>query len=150
MQHRGIDDKAACAVLSIFQSQGPEFDQRLAALLVGESEDDMKVRQIIDQRCEASFEWQGEPVNLVFRPFTSAALEAAGLGTDKAVTGGVADFLARSLMDWDVEGDNGKPYPLDFDSLNALPVAFNVAAINAVVSGMTVPPTPGPASGGTS
>ena len=110
----------------------------------------MKVRQIIDQRCEASFEWQGEEVNLVFRPFTSAALEAAGLGTDKAVTGGVADFLARSLMAWDVEGDNGKPYPLDFDSLNALPVAFNVAAINAVVSGMTVPPTPGQASGGTS
>jgi len=145
MKLDAIDSNAVRALLSVLRSPGVEFDQRLAAFLAGEREDEMKVRQIIDQRCEASFEWQGEPVNLVFRPFTSAALEAAGLGTDKAVTGGVADFLSRSLMAWDVEGDDGKPYPLDFDSLNALPVAFNVAAINAVVSGMTVPPTPGPA-----
>lgn len=66
----------------------------------------------------------------------TAATEDAMFDADstKRQLGGMCKLLATVLVDWDVTGADGEPYPLDEAHLRELPGIFIAGVVNAVLS----------------
>lgn len=82
-----------------------------------------------------------EKVTGVFRPNTFSpelAEQETGL-TDEEKAGRIARSLTDTLVSWDVQTDDGRPYPLDADSLKK----FGYHFLNATFMGLIESLKPG-------
>lgn len=73
-------------------------------------------------------EFAGEEVHVTYRAgIITPQWEAQYKGKEDGL------YLQASevIVSWDIEGDKGKPYPLDVESLKALPIEFVAHVVNA-------------------
>ena len=66
-------------------------------------------------------EFAGEEVNLRYR---SGIITPEWEQKYKGKPDGVYQQASEIIEEWDVQGDDGKPFPTDLDSLKTLPVEF--------------------------
>lgn len=91
----------------------------------------------------ASFEWEGETVNLKYRPGAVTAqmqMSAAGIATvgDNAemvveYVGGYIEAMALLVAEWDVLGEDGKPLPITVETMETLTLPFLFAMFGAIM-----------------
>ncbi len=88
----------------------------------------VRVDELINKRKRISVEWEGEKVNVTFRPFTRLMQERA---TADGGRFGLYEELEALIVDWDVT-ENGKPYPTTVERLKELPLGFLIAVDQAI------------------
>lgn len=100
----------------------------------------MKLSQIGAQQRTLTVEYFGESVDVTYipkniTPHTGAELRDAQEDGDALI---VAKMLAKTLVDWDVLGDDGKPMKPTEELLAEMPSSF-LGAILAAISEDSVP-----------
>lgn len=73
-------------------------------------------------------EFAGSKVNIKYR---SGIITPEWEAKYKGKPDGVYQQAAEMIESWDVEGDDGKPFPTDIKSLKTLPVEFIAHVVNA-------------------
>lgn len=95
----------------------------------------MKLSSLIKNERRLAIDLDGETLSVVYRPskITPAAQEEFAEAVDRVGNGpAAATMLARILVSWDLEGDDG-PYPHDEESLRALPLSFVGGVFGAIM-----------------
>lgn len=128
----------------------------------------MSLAKLAGRVASTSFEYDGETVNLRFYPerltpvLMSQIAEVAGLadlkpeeaatvsamsrvfGMTEPALAAIIDVVCTLLESWDVQGDDGKPYPITHENLQVLPIPFLLVVMSAMQEAMS-PVQPGEA-----
>jgi hypothetical protein len=135
----------------------------------------ISLRKLAGTTAQTSFEYAGETVNLTYYSdrYTPAlvgdlmalaamggidpnelALMEAGASRFQEIVGwtpkalsAIIDALVTLVAAWDVEGDDGEPYPITHESLSVLPFTFLTEVLTAVQAATSaMPPGKAPAT----
>ena len=90
-------------------------------------------------------EFAGEKVVLKYR---SGVITPSWEAKYKGSPDGVYQQAAEIIESWDVEGEKGKPYPTDVESLKELPVEFIAHIVSACANDLVPNRTASGRSGG--
>lgn len=103
---------------------------------------DLRALQAVQAR--ATVRWEGQEVGIVHRHPTEAMdREIFGGGAGFWTAENVRKLVVATVQEWDIT-DDGAPYPITLDSLQALPGEL-VIAIWRTVRGLDDDPKPTPA-----
>lgn len=96
----------------------------------------LTLKKIVEKINELDdFEFAGEPVKVQYRSgIMTPEWEAKYKNKNDGAYGQAHDLI----VEWDVLGDDGKPYPTDLDSLKQLPIEF-IASLVGAIAGDLVP-----------
>lgn len=103
----------------------------------------IKIADLRKETRPVSMEWEGETVNLKYRPGAVTAqmqMSAAGIATvgDKAdliveYVGDYVESMALLIAEWDVMGEDSKPLPITVDNLRQMTLPFLFAIFGAIM-----------------
>lgn len=104
----------------------------------------MKLQDILDDKRQLSVRVGHEELTVVYRPsgLTPAVeFRLSELQGSSLYGAALAEALSAVLVSWDLESDDGKPYPTERAALNDLPTVFLSQVFSAIVEDMTANPT---------
>lgn len=94
---------------------------------------------LIQDRRVLEFSFLDDKVVLTYRPSgitPEVEDRLQGLIETRRSSNSMAEFLAGVLVEWDVENDDGTPYPTTLESLRKLPGNFLVRMVNEITDDM--------------
>ncbi|MGH2520157.1 MAG: hypothetical protein ACRDF8_10165 [Chloroflexota bacterium] len=115
----------------------------------------LKISDLAKSRRELALDYEVEPshietLNLTYTTSWLTAAKEAEMREMATAGGRNAESLARvlsdMLVDWDVIGEKGKPYPTNFEHLAVLSIEF----LAFVLAGINQDLRPNPQTGGSS
>lgn len=103
----------------------------------------IRISDLRKETRSVSFEWEGETVNLKYRPGAVTAqmqMSAAGIATLGDNAGLVVEYLgnyiesmASLIAEWDVLGEDGTPIPISVETMELLTLPFIFAMFGAIM-----------------
>lgn len=104
----------------------------------------IRVLDLVNKRKEIVVEWEGEQVKLAYRPYSQVienamkevATKAAAEGAKGIDRGATIEQLKALLLSWELVGEDGKPAPISYETLDILPSPLLIAMNRAIVAAM--------------
>lgn len=104
-----------------------------------------ELKHIVTKRCPVQFDWHGETIEIAYRPY-SEAIELETKGDGDWTTESMKALIARVVLDWNITVD-GKPAPVDADTLRELPSELIFGIFAACQNDIRSPKLPNVISG---
>lgn len=97
----------------------------------------MKLNELKNKSKTLSLDTQYGRVNIVYCPakFTAEVEGMVADGQEKPVTA-IVQLLGRLVMQWDIEGDDGKPLAVSEETLLQMPVDLLVVMVKGITEDM--------------
>jgi hypothetical protein len=95
----------------------------------------IEIGHLISKRKPLVVEWEGERVNLAYRPYTLAIGQAITDALREGDRTYVVEEMERLLIEWDIT-EEGEPLPIDAESLGRLPLELLNAISRAILEEM--------------
>lgn len=103
----------------------------------------IEIGHLINKRKPLAVAWQGETVNIVYRPYTLGIGQEIRDALAKGNRSYVVEEMERLLIEWDIT-DQGQPVPINQETLSMLPLEL----LNAISQAMLDEMYPNRKSGG--
>lgn len=104
-----------------------------------------ELKDIIGMRVPVKFEWHGTEIEIAYRPY-SERIEQEVKGGEDWTQETMKALVVRVVLDWNITSD-GKPVPIDTDTLEQLPTDLQLALFYAVLNDLRNPTLPNVTSG---
>lgn len=92
----------------------------------------LNVATLQAEKREFDLPFAGEQVHITYRP---------GLITPEGDALPYAEWVAKVIVAWDIEGVDGEVFPLDHDAIRTLPDSFLLAVTKGVLTNARLDPT---------
>ena len=87
------------------------------------------IDELLAKRRSLAVRWEGETINIVFRPYTDAGADAP-MGEDR-----VYAELAATILEWDITED-GQMFQVDAENMRRLPKALLIEIQHSLIRDM--------------
>jgi len=96
----------------------------------------IRVLDLVNKRKEITVEWEGEQVKLAYRPYSQIIENQMKLVAESSDRGATIEQLKALLLWWELVGEDGKPAPISYETLDVLPSPLLIAMNRAIVAAM--------------